>query len=259
MDFTPIFKAVLQLWYLIPFFIFIAIIKSPWFKGIIGEFIVNVMAKIKLDKDTYHLIKNVTLPTDDGTTQVDHIIVSIYGVFVVETKNIKGWIFGSEQQKMWTQQIYKHKNKFQNPLHQNYKHVKTVQALLDLDDLQVHSLVVFVGDSHFKTKIPDNVTYGMGYIRYIQSKTNMVLTEAEKLVVIETIESGRLTRSLRTNLEHIQHVKEIIAEKSNQQICPKCGSEMVKREVKKGANKGNLFWGCSTYPKCRSTIVLQSE
>lgn len=259
MDFTPIFKAVLQLWYLIPLFIFIAVIKSPWFKGIIGEFIVNVMAKIKLDKDTYHLIKNVTLPTDDGTTQVDHIIVSIYGVFVVETKNIKGWIFGSEHQKMWTQQIYKHKNKFQNPLHQNYKHVKTVQALLDLDDLQVHSLVVFVGDSHFKTKIPDNVTYGMGYIRYIQSKTDIVLTEAKKLTVIETIESGRLTRSLKTNREHIQHVKEIIAEKANQQLCPKCGSKMIKREVKKGTNKGNLFWGCVTYPMCRSTIVFQSE
>lgn len=259
MDFTPIFKAVFQLWYLIPFFIFIAIIKSPWFKGITGEFIVNMMAKIKLDKDTYHLIKNVTLPTDDGTTQIDHIIVSIYGVFVVETKNIKGWIFGSEHQKMWTQQIYKHKNKFQNPLHQNYKHVKTVQTLLGLDELQVHSLVVFVGESHFKTKVPDNVTYGMGYIRYIQSKTEIVLTETTKLSIIEAIESGRLTRSLKTNREHIQHVKEIIVEKSNHQLCPKCGSEMVKREVKKGTNKGNLFWGCSTYPKCRSTSIFQSQ
>ena len=82
-----------------------------------GEFAVNVSAKLLLDKERYHLIKDVTLPTTDGTTQIDHIIVSIYGVFVVETKNMKGWIFGSPQQKTWTQKIYKHSQKFQNPLH----------------------------------------------------------------------------------------------------------------------------------------------
>jgi len=60
----------------------LAILKSPWFKGIIGEFIVNLSTKLMLNKDEYHLIKNITLPTDDGTTQIDHIIVSIYGASV---------------------------------------------------------------------------------------------------------------------------------------------------------------------------------
>ena len=83
-------------WFLIPFVVLIAVLKSPWFKGVIGEFIVNVSAKLMLDKNEYHLIKNVTLPTEDGTTQIDHIIASVYGVFVVETKNMKGWIFGAK-------------------------------------------------------------------------------------------------------------------------------------------------------------------
>jgi hypothetical protein len=86
-------------WYLIPLFIFVAIIKSAWFKGVIGEWQVNLLIKFFLDKNNYHLIKNVTLPTEDGTTQIDQIIVSQYGIFVVETKNMKGWIFGSENQK----------------------------------------------------------------------------------------------------------------------------------------------------------------
>ena len=43
---------------------------------------------------------------------------------------MKGWIFGLANQKTWTQKIYKHTNKFQNPLHQNYKHVKTLEAQL---------------------------------------------------------------------------------------------------------------------------------
>ena len=77
-----------------------ALLNSPWFKGKTGEFIVNILAKLMLNKDEYHLIKNVTLPTEDGTTQIDHIIVSKYGIFVVETKNMKGWISGSQNQNI---------------------------------------------------------------------------------------------------------------------------------------------------------------
>ena len=138
-------------WYLIPIFIFAVIIKSAWFKGVLGEWQVNLLIKFFLGKDNYHLIKNVTLLTDDGTTQIDHIIVSKYGIFVVETKNMKGWIFGSQNQKQWTQQIFKHKSKFQNPLHQNYKHVKTLEDLLLIGSNArndcIFSVIIFIGDS----------------------------------------------------------------------------------------------------------------
>ena len=155
MDFSPVINQVVgALWYLIPIIILVIVLKSAWFKGVTGEFIVNVLARMFLDKHVYHLIKNVTLPTEDGTTQIDHIIVSRYGVFVVETKNMKGWIFGNPDQKTWTQKIYKHSTNFQNPLHQNYKHLKSLESLLGLNDQQVHSLVVFDGDSTFKTEIP---------------------------------------------------------------------------------------------------------
>ncbi|MDX1757907.1 MAG: nuclease-related domain-containing protein [Marinobacter sp.] len=96
MDFAPVLQPVFNaLWYLIPLAFLAGVIKSSWFKGKLGEFLVNASARLFLDKNRYHLIKNVTLPTEDGTTQIDHIIVSRYGVFVVETKNMKGWIFGN--------------------------------------------------------------------------------------------------------------------------------------------------------------------
>lgn len=132
-----------------------------------------------LNPNTYHLIKNVTLPTDDGSTQIDHIIVSKFGVFVVETKNMKGWIFGNPKQRMWTQKLYKHSSKFQNPLHQNYKHVQTLVSVLGLNDDQVHSVIVFVGDSKFKTELPENVTNGLSYVKYIKSKKSPVLTSMQ--------------------------------------------------------------------------------
>lgn len=213
-------------------------------------------AQLFLEKENYHLIKNVTLPIEQGSTQIDHVIVSKFGVFVVETKNIKGRIFGSPNQKTWTQQIYKHKNKFQNPLHQNYKHTKVIEGLLALNDNQVFSVVVFVGGSTFKTEMPENVTYGRGYIRYIKSKVQVVLTETEVNDIKHKIETGRLIPSFKTNRTHVEHVKSIVAEKENSRNCPNCGSMMVLRNVKKGKNTGNQFWGCSRYPKCRGVVSI---
>ncbi|MCW9051631.1 MAG: NERD domain-containing protein [Motiliproteus sp.] len=259
MDFSPIYNQVFtMLWYFVPLALLIALTKSPWFKGYIGEVMVNLAAKLMLDKKQYHLIKNVTLPTEDGTTQIDHIIVSRFGVFVIETKNMKGWIFGSTNQSYWTQQIFKHKSKFQNPLRQNYKHVKTLQAALEVDPSHFHSLIVFVGDSTFKTDMPENVTYAGGYIRFIKSRQDAVLSDALVRLIIQKIERGRLTHSIKTHVEHAKHVQAIVEQKGSEPSCPKCSSPMVLREAKKGQNIGKKFWGCSQFPKCRAVMQKAS-
>lgn len=253
MDLKLIIMNVISIfWYFIPLLILIVIFKSPWFKGYIGEVIVNFTINIRLDKDDYHLIKNVTLPTEDGTTQIDHILVSSKGIFVLETKNMKGWIFGSEKQRHWTQKIFKHTSKFQNPLHQNYKHTKTLSSCLDIPDSKIFSVIVFVGDSEFKTEMPENVTYAGGFIRYINSKQETILSATEIRLAIQKIETGRLKPSIKTHREHAQHVKDIKVQKAFGKSCPKCGSTMVHRVSKKGANAGNKFWGCSQFPKCRA-------
>ena len=66
------------------------------FKGWVGELQGSLAAKMRLDSEIYHSINNVTIPTAKGTTQIDHVIVSKYGIFVAEAKNIKGWIYGDE-------------------------------------------------------------------------------------------------------------------------------------------------------------------
>ena len=78
----------------------------------------------------YHLMNHVTLQLKDGTTQVDHILVSRFGVFVIETKDYKGWIFADAKQANWTQVLFKLKFKLQNPIFQNSRHVRAVQGLL---------------------------------------------------------------------------------------------------------------------------------
>lgn len=237
--------------YLFPLLALLAFLKSRFFKGLFGEFFVSLLAKLFFDKNKYHLVKNVTLPAEDGTTQIDHIIVSRYGIFVVETKNLKGWIFGSENQPMWTQKIYKHSNKFQNPLRQNYKHLKTLESVLGCGLDKLFSVIVFVGDSTFKTPMPDNVTYGFGYIRFIKSKINQILDDNQVREILEIIKQGRLQPTIKTHIEHVRHVKTIVEDKKAENACPHCGGELVNRVVKKGVNKGNEFRGCSNFPKCR--------
>ncbi|WCH28889.1 nuclease-related domain-containing protein [Aeromonas salmonicida] len=280
MDITAVIAPLLnQLWFLLPLLLIATLIKTPWFKGMIGEWFINLSLRLFLDKQEYHLLKDVTLPTPQGTTQIDHVLVSRFGVFVIETKNIKGWIFGNPAHKSWAQQIYRRRHSFQNPMRQNYLHVMTLRSLLGLADHQLHSIIYFIGDCTFKTPMPDNVM-NRGLIRYIKGKTTPVLTPAEVTRVIDTIQRGRLAANWQTHRQHVAQLKArhgvatqpvpasiptyhspsppAAIHKANSQcpMCPNCGNPMVLRTASRGDNKGNQFWGCSNFPKCRGTIAL---
>ncbi|PMR67091.1 nuclease-related domain-containing protein [Halomonas heilongjiangensis] len=243
-------EATRVLWWLIPLLILIGVFKSPWFKGIVGETLVKMVAKFRLSAETYHRVHNVTLLTPDGTTQIDHIFVSRFGIFVVETKNMKGWIFGGEKQAQWTQKLYRKSFKFQNPLRQNYKHVKALEAALDVPSDAIHSVVVFTGNSTFKSKMPANVTVGGGYVNYIKSFREVVLSEAQVQDALKKIQTGRLSPSRETHRQHVVQLK-ARSDPSADRKCPKCGSSMVLRTAKRGTSAGKKFWGCSAYPQCR--------
>ena len=180
------------------------------FKGIVGEIVINVAMWLKLDKDIYHRLNNITLPlADGGSTQIDHVIVSRYGIFVIETKNYKGWIFGNEKQRQWTQVIMGRKYKFQNPLRQNYLHIKTLSDLLELEMSYFHSMIAFIGECELKTRdeLPEYVlTSGMA--SYIKKKQDKMLTDEEVKAIVEQIENNRFSKSWRTNRAHKAYLKE---------------------------------------------------
>lgn len=240
-----------QLCWVFPLLIVCVVVKTPWFKGLFGEWLVRLSAMFLLDPKEYRPIHNITLKTPDGTTQIDHVFVSRFGVFVVETKNYRGWIFGDEHQSMWTQKLFKNTNKFQNPLRQNYKHVKALEVLLNIPPEKIHSVIVFVGGSEFKTKMPPNVTYAGGYISYIKSKTEIVLLPSEVEAVAAAVSTGRMIPSFATNREHMQNIQRRL-DPDAPRSCPKCGAQMVLRATKSGNNVGSKFWGCSGFPKCRT-------
>jgi hypothetical protein len=255
-DFSSLLAQILPvLWWLLPLFFIAALFKSALFKGVIGEAMIHMAARLFLNKHDYHLIKHVTILAGGGSIRIDHIIVSRFGLFVVEIKNMKGLVFGSEDQKTWTLRRFKSARTFQNPLHQIYKHTKTMEDVFGLEPGKMFSIVVFVGECAFATPMPDNVIYGGRYIRYIKSKTEVLLTDTEMQQIIQQIADGHLEPSLKNHLRHAQHVRETMAAKyepdvSAAKLCPECGSTMVLLTVEIGPEPGSQFWGCSTFPKC---------
>jgi len=229
--------------------VFFLLSKTSSYKGRIGERKVsrklNFFGKYGKRYPTYH---NVTLKTPDGSTQIDHILISPNGIFVIETKNLKGWIFGGENQRQWTQTLYKNKYKFQNPLFQNYKHVKALEKLLNADINTIFNIVVFVGRSKFKTTMPRNVVN-------IRKLVPLINTYTDKVLSSETIQSysleieNAIANNEFTKNEHIANIRR----NKIKPICPKCGKPMVLRTARKGRNTGKEFWGCSDFPACKAT------
>lgn len=164
---------------LIVLLIIVKILGSATFKGWLGEKLVIEAGLKRLDPSLYQHYHDLYLPRPDGkgTTQIDHAVVSPYGIFVIETKNYKGWIFGSEKQRQWTQQIYRAKHRFQNPLHQNHLHVKALIKFLDLPETSFRPLVFFIGGAEFKTPMPGNVL-NRGLLPWIRNHSLTVLDPA---------------------------------------------------------------------------------
>ncbi len=217
-------------------------------RGWFGEKKTTFNIWLSLDTEIYRRFHNVIIPGKNGTTQIDHLLVSEYGLFIVETKNLKGWIFGSENQAKWTQTLYREKFSFQNPLRQTFRQKKVLCEFLNLDESKVHTVVYFVGDCEIKTQLPANVINSrLG--RYIKRFQNRILSLADVNYLISALEQ-HLSESTLTRRDHVRSLRQRHASAT---VCPKCGSILVERTAKKGSKAGSKFLGCENYPRCRYT------
>ena len=168
-----------------------------------GEAAVRKLITSNFKSPNFHLLNNVTIPFQDGTTQIDHILISTKGVFVIEVKHYSGWIFGNEKSDQWMQSIYRVKNRFQNPIHQNYRHVKAIQHLLDfLPKEQIHSIVVFSGSAEFKTPIPNGVFYLEQLVSHLNSFQDEVISSNRLEFCVGRLECKRYDLTKATDIQH---------------------------------------------------------
>lgn len=215
-------------------------------RGWFGEKKTTFMMWLDLRKDVYRRFHNVIISAKNGSAQIDHVLVSPFGLFIVETKNMKGWVFGSDDEAKWTQVIYGRKYPFQNPLRQTFRQKKILAEYLELEEFRIHTVVYFVGDSSFKTRLPDNVIdSGLG--SYVKSFQHQVLAPREINRVLGKLEK-HVSESSLTNWDHIESLRE---RHDSTTVCPKCGAKLVERTARKGRHAGTRFLGCENYPRCR--------
>ena len=261
-----IFQGNTQLfWLLGTIFFFVTLLNLfrpflyPWIRGKIGEAFVSRRLRA-LPEEHYKILHNIILPTTEGiTTQIDHIVVSRFGIFVIETKNYSGWIFGNEKQTQWTQCLGRgrraQKSHFQNPLRQNWRHICTLADLLQVPQEAFVSIIAFCGSGEFKTEMPANVLYSARLARYIRSFDQPILDDGDVEALFLAISAwdasvGKIRRATHVANLRAAHDPKKLAQtcESGELKCPKCGAPMVLRQPKSG---GTPFYGCSTFPKCR--------
>ena len=223
-------------------------------KGRIGEHrVAHILSR--LPEDRYRVINNLLLRTSSGgTTQIDHVVISEYGIFVIETKFYKGWIYGGENSEYWTQNIYGHKYSLRNPIHQNQGHIRALKHLLkDFGDIPFISIVAFSRQCRLGINASTPVIYWGQIPRIISQFRDKCLTH-EQVISIHNrlIESNHDSKESRK--EHIRNVRtneqrRNIAVASGK--CPHCGGTLILRHGPYGP-----IYGCSNYPRCKFTSKL---
>lgn len=180
---------------------------TSWFKETAGKVYVYLYAQRKLQQEGYRILKHFELPTENGNIAIDHIIVSSYGVFIVETINLRGWITGVAHHQTWKQEINGQLHKFPNPLMHNDLHIKAMFKMLNLDDHHAHRVIMFTGDTVFKSEMPENVVRNWGYLKYILSKTDQVLAEPQVESIVANLQSGELAEKYQTHWQNVRDVE----------------------------------------------------
>ena len=220
--------------------------------GVMGEAQCSSILR-RLPKDKYNVINDVLIKHDKGTTQIDHIVVSVYGIFVIETKNYNGKIYGNDQSDNWTKSIYKNRFSFYNPIKQNYGHIKAIKNFLNLkDSSKIIGIVAFSNRATLKVHTESNVVLFKRLKRTIKKYDTPLLSKEEVYEYTSALENV----CDYSNNEKRAHVKEVKAKvrdkkkKIRKGICPFCGSKLKKKRSLKG-----YYYKCRN-PHCSFTQTL---
>ncbi len=168
----------------------------PRIKGIIGEsFVARRLSS--LDPAHYRVLNDLLLPSSGNTptTQIDHVVVSNYGIFCIETKDYEGWIFGDAHQQYWTQVIYKFKQRFYNPIHQNYAHMKAIESLIapTFPTVPILPYIVFPSADKLKVSGADYVGAAGDLIRKIETLKQPVISDADRDKICDILNHANIT------------------------------------------------------------------
>lgn len=217
-------------------------------KGKRGERHVAILLSL-LPKKQYRVINDLLLQSGGHSTQIDHVVVSVYGIFVIETKYYQGWIYGGETSEYWTQNIYGHKYQLSNPLLQNQGHCRAIARLIgDMGSIPIHNIVAFSRQASLRVDRSLPVMYWKRVVPFIKRFKQPLMTEVQASEVYNILLSANVTDK-KARKQHVSSVKHNQARRDtlvSEGRCPRCGGSLVLRNGKYGR-----FYGCLNYPNCK--------
>ena len=216
-------------------------------KGEIGEYKIDIQLS-QLPK-MYKYLSDLLIKNPKSTTgysQIDHVIITPYGLFVIETKNYQGTIYGGKDRKTW---LINGKFKMMNPLTQNYGHIQAIKHFIDVKFHNTFiSMVSFTKRCTFKIELElrqinsnELVIYDIELTEYITRKIAILnLQHPTPFLMeddIEKIYESLLNANISDPAIRRQHIEHIQMNKDNEEkievgnqcvICKKPVTEKVK-------------------------------
>lgn len=238
-------------------------------KGKYGEYL-SYKILSQYEKEGAKFLFNCYLPKENGeTTEVDLMMIHYSGIYVFESKNYSGWIFGSEYQKNWTQTLPNgkktQKEHFLNPVIQNKSHINNLIRQIGTT-MPIHSIIVFSDRCTFKdVKVNADNIYVIHRYQINEQVQDII---SRKGVCLSTLKIDEIYQRLyeftqvsdEVKSKHVEDIKNRVGTETMQYcqsgLCPRCGSKLVLRTAQRGVYAGNQFYGCSNYPKCKYTRDL---
>jgi len=223
---------------------------KPKIKGYFGEKTIAFLLAT-LNRKKYRTINDLIIKIDDESTQIDHVVVSNYGIFVIETKNYKGWIIGGESDNYWKQVIYKEKNNFFNPIKQNQYHIKLLKSVLEIfSEVKYYPIVSFANEADIKVRTNKDIVHEGYLLRTINKYQNEIISNKLRDEIFDYLKTVKMINS-DYGREHVKSIKDRRSRKNSENksnMCPECGGLLKERNGKYGS-----FLGCSNYPRCKFT------
>lgn len=224
-------------------------------KGQFGEYLLEYALDSHNLPGRSGVFCNLYLPYRNTTTEVDLLLLHEKGIYVIESKNYDGWIFGREEQNYWTQCLENgRKYHFYNPVRQNRTHIAALSQLLKLPTEAFTSMVVFSDHCILRERpgnTKDSVVLHRGqvldYLRQDLGQRQVRYSETRMWEINDTL-LQYVYADDRTKSDHAEAIRKQV----NSEACPKCGRQLVLRK-----GKYSSFWGCSGYPNCRYTRPLK--
>lgn len=205
----------------------------------------------------YLFLSDVMLEIDGKTTQIDHIVFSKYGIFVIETKQRNTYITGNEHDKYWIVKAGRKKHYMYNPIHQNYGHKKAIEQILGLDDNQVIDIVCVSGQANLRIKSNKVVRVERLVDRILFEKEEKIedyVSMAHRINAMNIVDKNYRKQHIEDIKENINNNTEELRKEVVMNRCPRCGNELVIRKGKTGE-----FVGCLSFPKCRYTKEIKKS